>query len=92
MAHAHVTDVPQSWESYERVSAALGTEPVDGLIVHAAGRTDEGFRIIEVWETKEAWQRFRAGLLQDVLGEQPGHAAAIEPAVRELDVERLLRP
>lgn len=91
MPHAHVTDVPQSWESYERVSAALGTVPVDGLILHAAGRTDEGFRIIEVWETKEAWQRFRAGLLEDVLGEQPGDAVAIEPAVRELDVERLLR-
>jgi hypothetical protein len=91
VAHAHVTDVPQSWEGYQRVSAALGSEPVEGLILHAAGRTEEGFRIIEVWETKEAWQRFRDGPLEHVLGEHVGDRAAIEPAVRELTVERLLQ-
>jgi heme-degrading monooxygenase HmoA len=92
VAHAHVTDVPQSWEGYERVSTALGREPLDGLILHAAGRTDEGFRIIEVWETKEAWQRFRDGRLERALAERAGNRAAAEPAVRELAVERLLRP
>ncbi len=92
MAHARVTDVPQSWESYGRVSAALGADPVDGLILHAAGRTDEGFRIIEVWETKEAWERFRDGRLEDVLEAGAGDRAAVEPAVRELAVERLLQP
>ena len=28
------------------------------LILHAAGRTDEGIRIIEVWESEELWHRF----------------------------------
>ena len=65
---------------------------MDGLILHAAGRTDEGFRIIEVWETKEAWERFRDGRLEDVLEAGAGDRAAVEPAVRELAVERLLQP
>jgi hypothetical protein len=34
----------------------------DGLILHAAGRTDEGFRIIEIWESEEACRRFADGL------------------------------
>ena len=29
-----------------------------GLVVHAAGPTDEGFRIVALWESEEAWQRF----------------------------------
>ncbi len=91
MAHAHVTDVPASWENYERVSAVLGGQTADGLILHAAGRTDEGFRIIEVWETREAWERFRDGQPQRLLGDQAAGRPGIEPAVRELAVERLLK-
>jgi hypothetical protein len=30
--------------------------------VHAAGKTDEGFRVIELWESEEAWRRFTARL------------------------------
>jgi len=52
VAHAHVTDVPQSWESYERVSAALGTEPVDGLILHAAMYGPQAAYIAEQFPTR----------------------------------------
>ena len=55
--YAIVEDVAASWEQYERFAAALSSVP-EGLIVHAAGRTDEGFRIIEVWESEDAWRRF----------------------------------
>jgi hypothetical protein len=60
MAYAFVQDVASSWEQYERFAAAL-VEPVPpGLILHVAGPTDEGFRIIALWESEEAWQDFRA--------------------------------
>ena len=60
MPYAVVEDVAASWESYELIAADLeGTRP-EGLILHAAGRTDEGVRIIEVWESEEAWRRFAA--------------------------------
>lgn len=58
MSYALVEDVAASWENYETFSAALAANAPPGLIVHAAGPTDEGFRIIEVWESEEAWQRF----------------------------------
>ena len=62
MSYALVEDVAASWESYERFAAGIGRSQPDGLILHAAGRTDEGFRIIEVWESEEAWRRFADGL------------------------------
>jgi hypothetical protein len=32
--------------------------PVEGLLVHAAGEGPDGFRVIDVWQTEEAAQRF----------------------------------
>lgn len=60
MAYAFVEDVAASWEQYERFAAALEGPAPTGLILHAAGPTDEGFRIIEVWESQAAWRRFAA--------------------------------
>jgi hypothetical protein len=32
--------------------------PVDGLLVHAAGQSEQGFRVVDVWESEAAFQRF----------------------------------
>jgi hypothetical protein len=32
--------------------------PVEGLLVHAAGQGPDGFRIVDVWESEEACNRF----------------------------------
>jgi len=32
--------------------------PVDGLLVHTAGQGSVGFRVVDVWETELAAQRF----------------------------------
>lgn len=67
MAYALVQDIPASWEDYERVAGVL-IEPVPpGLILHVAGPTDEGIRIIAVWESEQAWQRFDAECFAKVL-------------------------
>jgi hypothetical protein len=54
-----------------------------GVILHVAGPTDEGFRIIDVWESKRARERFHA--------ERPAPAVAVlggpsrpEPTFRDL--------
>jgi quinol monooxygenase YgiN len=57
MSYVVVEDVAASWERYQRLAAPLRATPA-GLILHAAGRTDEGFRIVEVWESEDAWRRF----------------------------------
>jgi len=32
--------------------------PVEGLLVHSAGQSDSGFRVVDVWESEEACRRF----------------------------------
>jgi len=37
--------------------------PVDGLLVHTAGESSNGFRVVDVWESEGAAQRFGAALM-----------------------------
>ena len=32
--------------------------PVEGLLVHAAGDSPQGFRVVDVWQSEEACNRF----------------------------------
>lgn len=85
MAFAIVQDVPASWERYELSRAAL-TAPVTGLILHAAGPTAEGYRIIEIWESEEACRRF----LDDRLTPAATAAAHGPSVIRELRPEHVV--
>ena len=84
--YAVVEDTPATWEHYERLFAVERQVP-PGLILHVAGRTDEGFRVIEVWRSRVDLERFRA--------ERPAarHAVELCPErrrVRELVVDHVL--
>ena len=61
MSYAFVQDIAATWQQYERFASAIAGRP-EGLVLHVAGPTDEGFRIIGVWESESAWERFRAEL------------------------------
>ena len=37
--------------------------PVEGLLVHAAGQGENGFRVVDVWASEEAFQRFGEKLI-----------------------------
>ena len=37
--------------------------PAEGLLVHAAGQGQNGFRVVDVWESEEAFQRFGEHLM-----------------------------
>jgi hypothetical protein len=83
MAYAFVQDVASSWEQYEHFAAALVEPAPEGLILHVAGRTDEGFRIIAVWESEEAWHVFRASRLAPAIA-APGGPSRPAPTFRDL--------
>ena len=40
-----------------------GDWPVEGLLVHVAGQGKSGFRVVDVWESEEALQRFGETLI-----------------------------
>ena len=81
MTYAFVQDFPASWKHYTRLAAALDEPVPEGLIFHVAGPTDEGFRTIELWETRVGWQRCQADRLASaVLNEW----TLASPTLREL--------
>jgi hypothetical protein len=71
MTYAVVHDVPASWEHYEPLGAELASAVPSGLLLHVAGPTDEGFRIIDIWASREDWERFRARRHDDVAALAP---------------------
>lgn len=83
MSYALVEDVAASWESYEQCATQLDRARPDGLVLHAAGRTDEGVRIIEVWVSEDAWRSFVQGAdcCSDALfSGAPRHVREFEPS------------
>ena len=88
MTYALVSDMPVSWETYKQIAESALDDIPSGLIIHVAGRTDEGVRIMDVWETEHAYESFQKQQLQPLL------AARVEPIgislFRELHVEHLV--
>ena len=58
MRYAYTQDVPIGWPVYEQIRAELGLEPPPGLITHLVLQMDSGLRYLDVWESKEACDRF----------------------------------
>lgn len=86
MPYAFVEDIAASWEHYQRFAAALEGPTPEGLILHAAGPTDEGFRIIGIWESEDAWRRFRDHRL-----DPDAEAAQIPPTFRALRTQHVVQ-
>jgi hypothetical protein len=87
--YAFVQDIASSWEQYEHVTAGLLEPPPAGLIVHLAGPTDEGFRIIGLWESEHAWQRFQRDRLQPAVAAVGGPSRP-EPRFRGLEAAHIV--
>jgi hypothetical protein len=81
MSYVVVEDVAASWEQYQRFADALAGPAPAGLVVHAAGPTDEGFRIVAVWQSEEAWRHFAERVsYADVSVAPPEVLRALHPA------------
>jgi hypothetical protein len=63
----------RSTTNYDFVAAKIGDGPFEGLIAHTAGFDDDAgvFRILDVWETREAAERFLAEQLQPLVEQGP---------------------
>jgi hypothetical protein len=83
MAFGVVQDMPGVSEAeYQRVERHLGPDRPPGLLAHVSGPTEEGWRIVNVWEEEAAYRRFiserlmrAAGLAAQEDGFDPSKAA-----------------
>lgn len=56
--YAFEQPVPITAEIYEKIRVRIGTEPLEGLIVHLVVRDPDGkVRYIDVWTSKDACDR-----------------------------------
>ena len=81
-----------TWETYEKVSKELDPTPSEGLLFHAAGANADGkWRVVQVWDSEEAFRRFNGEQLTPtllrVLGEK--HMAQGPPPIEAFDVREL---
>jgi hypothetical protein len=74
MAWGFIMEFPVSAEEYDALDGAVGPNP-EGLIFHVAARSGDGMKIIDVWESKEAYERFERDVLMPA-AEQAGMAPA----------------
>jgi hypothetical protein len=92
-----ITTVPAPVEMYDAVHAETvkraGTS-VDGLLVHVGRATTGGFQVLEVWESKEHFDRANADILfplmRELAGDQP--LASIEQTTEAFDVRGIVIP
>jgi len=92
MAIAVVQDWPEeetdrSTTNYDAVSERLQASdaPHQGLLVHTAGFTGNGFRIFEVWESREDFERFVNDTLMPIVQDlAPGDDRQPDTTIYEL--------
>jgi hypothetical protein len=70
MTHAFSYEVPATEQMYRQVKQAIGDQEPEGLVVHLVVQVEGGLRHVEVWDSKEDWDRF--------------HDERVEPALHQV--------
>jgi hypothetical protein len=62
MAWGFIGELPISREQYDRLNGEIPEDP-EGLILHTAAEHGDRMRIIDVWESEEAYRSFERDTL-----------------------------
>lgn len=77
-------------DQYDDVVSKLGFHPggpsAQGCLFHWVTKTDDGTRVVDVWESTDAFQRF----LEEKLGPAMQEAGVAQPEVRMHEVHNYL--
>jgi hypothetical protein len=81
-------------QQYDAVHGHLGvdSDPPEGMIFHAGGPIEGGWRVIDVWESREAFDRFAGGRLQPAVQELGDRAFPAPPGIEEFPVHNFTKP
>ena len=92
-----ITTFPAPVEMYDGMHAEMLSRvgmSFEGLLVHIGRGTTDGFQVLEVWESKEHYDRANSEivfpLMRELAGDQP--PAARELATETFDVHGLVIP
>jgi hypothetical protein len=75
-------------QQYDKVMQILqlGDKPPTGSFFHSAGQTEGGLRVVDVWESQQAFDKF----VQDKLGKALQEAGLKPPKVTAWPVHNML--
>ena len=81
-------------EQYDAVHGHMGIDenPPAGMIFHLAGPIEEGWHVIDVWESRGAFDTFASGRLQPAIGELGDQAFQGPPDIQEFPVHNFNKP
>jgi hypothetical protein len=96
MTHGLVMRVLAPTEFYDALHTEVGRRSVgspDGLLLHVGRVTDDGFEVLEIWESKDECDRFFAEVVGPAIGAvSDAHGRRGEPVVREFEPRGLIIP
>jgi hypothetical protein len=94
MAVGVYTEIKGDADEYDAVNAKMGVadDPPEGMIIHTAGEIEGGgMRLFDVWESAEAYEKFRNERLGPAVTEVVGPDA--RPTVQETyELHDFIRP
>ena len=92
MAWGFIGELPISQAEYDRLNAEIASDP-EGLILHTASEKDGQIRVIDVWESKDAYERFERDALMPAMGRIGMEAPQQGPPPRdEFEVHNMRGP
>jgi hypothetical protein len=75
-------ETDRSTTNYDAISEKLQSQDTPaGLRVHSAGFTGNGFRIFEIWDSREHFDRFLEDRLLPMIMEQGGDQSPTQPTM-----------
>ena len=87
MVYAYTQDVGIDTDVYQRITDALGDEPMQGLLLHLVVRRPEGgLRYVDVWQSEADCARAFEERVHPAVDAAFGGARPPEPVVTPLDV------
>jgi hypothetical protein len=92
-----ITTVAAPVEMYDRMHTEIFKRvgmSIDGFLLHIGRATTDGFQVLEVWESKEHYDRANTDivfpLMRELAGDQP--PPSMEQATETFDVRGLVIP
>jgi hypothetical protein len=81
-------------EQYETVHGHMNVQgdPPEGLIFHMAGPIDEGFGVIDCWESREHFDTFVQSRLGPAIAELGDRAMPGPPDIKQFEVVNYTKP
>jgi len=86
-------ETDRSTKNYDAINERLKAQgsPPEGLIIHTAGFFGQGFRVFDVWESADDFERFRRDRLQPLIAEI-ADADAPPPETTIYELHSVIRP